>query len=259
MKITASQQPVFDSVQENLECLLDVLETHPDSDWILTPEGSLSGYCANVCHEGTQEQKNEYFKALDTLETYLIKNKRSIALGTGHYEQDGFPYNQIRYYREGQLISAYNKQLLTRTHNGLGEYYFYLPGLESSIVELSNTGPRLGSLICNDAWAFPSAAPKGDPYLWNTIKDQGACCVFVSANCNAEAYDPHVYTWHENHLQLQAKLCGMHVVVASASTDMLGGTVNFMQAPSGIIGPDGEWIAKCNTQGMHSVTVEIDL
>ena len=50
--VTASQQPVFASIKENLECIMDVLETHKTSDWILTPEGSLSGYCANVCHEG---------------------------------------------------------------------------------------------------------------------------------------------------------------------------------------------------------------
>ena len=40
--VTASQQPVFADIKENLECIMDVLETHKDSDWILTPEGSLS-------------------------------------------------------------------------------------------------------------------------------------------------------------------------------------------------------------------------
>ena len=44
MIITTSQQPVFAEVKENLECLIDVLDTHKESDWILTPEGSLRGY-----------------------------------------------------------------------------------------------------------------------------------------------------------------------------------------------------------------------
>ena len=50
MIFTASQQPVFDDPNENLECILDIIDNHKDSDWILTPEGSLSGYCLNqIC------------------------------------------------------------------------------------------------------------------------------------------------------------------------------------------------------------------
>ena len=257
--VTASQQPVFASIKENLECIMDVLETHKTSDWILTPEGSLSGYCANVCHEGTEEQKKEYFTALDKIETYLIDNKRNLALGTGHYEQDGFAYNQVRYYNEGRLVTAYNKQRLTRTKQGLGEYYYYMMGTESTVLELSGKGPRTGTLICNDAWAFPSASPDGDDYLWNKYADHGVSTMFVSANCSTDEFDPIIYTWHENHLQMHAKLNGMNVVIASASTDMRGGTISHMQAPSGIIGQNGEWMAKCKDSGMDSVTVELDI
>ena len=257
--VTASQQPVFTSIKENLECIMDVLDTHKDSDWILTPEGSLSGYCCNVCHEGTPEQRTEYFAALDKIETYLQDNKQSLALGTGHYEQDGFAYNQVRYYAQGQLVSAYNKQRLTRTKNGLGEYYYYLMGTESSVLELSGTGPRTGTLICNDAWAFPGASPDGDDYLWNTYADRGVSTIFVSANCSTDQFDPIIYTWHENHLQMHAKINAMNVVVATASTDMKGGTIDHMQAPSGIIGQNGEWMAKCKDTGMDSVTVELDI
>lgn len=256
MKITVSQQPVFASIKENLECILDVLDTHKDSDWILTPEGSLSGYCANVCHEGTDEQKKEYFEALDKVEQYLIDNKRSIALGTGHYEQDGFPYNQIRYYHQGRLIGAYNKQLLTRTDVGLGENYYYLPGLQSMMFEIAQNGPLVGSMICNDAWAFPSASPKGNPYLWRDYVE--ADFMFVSANCNTDEYDPVIYDWHESHLRMFAKLNNQIVFVANACTDMRGNLIEHrVQAPSGIIDPNGEWIAKCKDTGMDSASFEI--
>ena len=92
--VTASQQPVFASIKENLECIMDVLETHKTSDWILTPEGSPRvDTVQTYAREGTEEQKKEYFTALDKIETYPIDNKRNLALGTGHYEQDGFAYN----------------------------------------------------------------------------------------------------------------------------------------------------------------------
>ena len=51
MIISASQQPVFPWVKENKQTILDVLESTKDSDWVLTPEGSLSGYCTDQTHE----------------------------------------------------------------------------------------------------------------------------------------------------------------------------------------------------------------
>jgi len=255
MKISTSQQPVYKDIDNNFEVIIDVLENNPDSDWILTPEGSLSGYCQNVCHESTKEQKEKYFEVLTKLETYLLKNKRSIALSTGHIEQDGFPYNQMRYYYQGQLIAAYNKQLLTKTdQGGLGEYYYYLPGQTSLEVEIADKF-TVGSLLCNDAWAFPSASPDGNPYLWKDYSNSK--CVFVSANCSTDELDSTIYTWHENHLQMHAKLNQQHVIVSAATTDMLGTPRDFVQAPSGIIGPDGEWIVKCKDSGSDVVTADI--
>ena len=58
---------------------------------------------------------------------------------------------------------------------------------------------------------------------------------------------------------MHAKLNSMNVIIASSSTDMKGNPTKHMQSPSGIIGQDGEWIAKCKDQGMDSVTVELDI
>ena len=40
MIVSTSQQPVTKLVNENKECILDVLEKTKDSDWVLTPECS---------------------------------------------------------------------------------------------------------------------------------------------------------------------------------------------------------------------------
>ena len=45
IKLTAFQQPVFREPLENLECTLDMIEANKDTDWILTPECAVSGYC----------------------------------------------------------------------------------------------------------------------------------------------------------------------------------------------------------------------
>ena len=50
IRLTASQQPVFNDVKENYECMMDVLDNHPGG-WLLTPQGSLSGYCEKAVHK----------------------------------------------------------------------------------------------------------------------------------------------------------------------------------------------------------------
>lgn len=257
MKLTASQFPVTENIQDNLDNIIKVLESNPDSDWVLTPEGSLSGYCFNVVHETKdQESKTQYFKALNELEQYLSKNKRNLVLGTGHWEQDGFPYNQLRYYYQGQLITAYNKQLLTRTTSGLGEYYYYLAGHENVIVEIAKDFPVAG-LLCNDAWAFPGASPDGNPYLWKDLKQ--CRVVFVASNCAIETHNQVVYDWHDSHLRMWAMNNSQYVVSSTATTDMMGGSIERVQAPAGIIGPDGNWIDRCKNSGTDWITVDIDV
>ena len=256
MKFTASQQPVFADIKENLECIIDVLETNKDSDWILTPEGSLSGYCVNQTHEKNDSTYNE---SLKELETYLLNNRRNLALGTGHIEPDGMPYNPVRVYRQGVLQVAYNKQLLTNDVGAMGEYYYYLPGNTCNYFYIDMIDRfKASSLICNDVWAFPRMSPNGNPYFYRQISEAGAKVVFVSVNCCTDEFDETVYNFHESHLRTLSKHFNIHTVVSSACTDMKGNEYNGkIQCPSGIIDPNGEWIKKCNDTGMDSVSVEI--
>ena len=256
MIFTASQQPVFADPKENLKCIIDVLDTNKESDWILTPEGSLSGYCLNQTHE-----KNDptYTEALKELETYLLNKRRNIALGTGHIEPDGLPYNQVRVYKEGVLQGAYNKQLLTNDVGAPGEFYYYVPGNACNFFYLDDVDRfKASALICNDVWAFPRMSPKGNPYFYRHISEARARIVFVSVNCCTDEFDQTVYNYHDSHLRLLSKQFNLHTVVSSACTDMRGDEYNGkVQGPSGIIDPNGEWIAKCKDVGMDSVSAEI--
>ena len=256
MIITASQQPVFKQVKENYNCIHDILESTKDTDWLLTPEGSLSGYCVGRMHHATKETIDEYTEYLTKIENYCKENERNIALGTGHIEQDNMPYNEIRFYNKGNLQKYYAKQMLTHGPDFMGEYYYYLPGVRNETVVIEN-GVLAGALICNDAWAYPPASPHGNPYHWRKLKELGCQVVFVSANCTMDKLDTVVYNFHESTLRMMAKAFEFHVVVSSACTDMKGEPAPHVQAPSGIIDPTGEWIVKCKDSGMDQVTAEI--
>jgi len=257
MKLTASQQPVFKQVKDNYECIQDVLDNTKDSDWVLTPEGSLSGYCTGPIHHATKETIDEYTDYLTKIETYLKENQRNIALGTGHIEQDKMPYNEIRFYKQGNLQKYYAKQMLTHGPDFMGEYYYYLPGVRNETVWLDKN-TLAGALICNDAWAYPPASPNGNPYHWRKLKELGCRVVFVSANCTMDVLDPIVYNFHESTLRMMAKAFDFHVVVSSACTDMNGEPRDHVQCPSGIIDPTGDWIVKCKDKGMDTASAEID-
>ena len=257
MIVSASQQPVFKWPKENKNTILDVLKQTKDSDWVLTPEGSLSGYCTDQTHE---LKSDEYGPALKEVEDYLIENKRNMLLATGHVESNGLPYNQIRLYKEGQFNGAYAKRLLTNHRDAAGELFYYIAGQEPHIYYMDEDNTILASsLICNDIWAFPKMSPQGNPYFYNEFKKYDVKIVFCSVNCNIDHLDPLVYEWHENHLRLFSREFEMYTVVSGATTDMRGTPVNHIQCPSGVIGPDGEWIEKCKDSGSDIATVEIKL
>ena len=257
MIISTSQQPVFKHVKDNKEYILDLLEKTKDSDWVLTPEGSLSGYCYNQTHE---VKNADYGPALKEIEDYLAKNKRSMLLGTGHIEANGLPYNQVRAYHKGNFAGAYAKRLLTNDTHAPGELFYYVPGNEAHYYYLDDKQTIVGSsLLCNDIWAFPKMSPTGNPYFYREFRKYDVKVVFCSVNCNIDFLDPLVYEWHENHLRLFSREFGMHTVVSGATNDMRGDPVDHIQCPSGVIGPNGEWIKKCKDKGDDIATVELSL
>ena len=274
--VTALQIPVSDYIDTNYKTLKRNLIAHKTSDWILTPECSLSGYCQPpVIEKMDQRAEQRYFERLEELEDFQATQRAGFILGTGHVERDGLPYNQARVYnRDGHLISTYNKQLLCRGPNGGGETKYYLPGYEPSYFYADTNQEFLAStLICNDAWGTPRVTPGGNPQLGWQLGRQGVAVLFVLANCNVHTFDPIVYAYHESVLRQMARDNSMWVVVSNSSLAMGMGpqdvypkdrelefkAIDRVQLTSGIIAPNGDWAAWCDDSGEDSVTMEIDL
>lgn len=263
IRLTASQQPVFTEPGENFECISDVMrQVNGKTDWLLTPEGSLSGYTEPpVLNVVGGPRVDMVVQSLAKIEMMQKEMGFGLALGTGWTEMDGFPYNQIRFYNKNGLIQTYSKRLLTQGWEGGGELHKYLPGHTAKLFPMDDAGSIVGSgLICNDFWASPRVSPNGNPYYQVQLAKLCVDVIFVAVNCNVEEHDPLMYVWHENHLQMMAREFGFWIVVANACTTMAGEPSNEkVQCPSGIIGPDGEWIAKCKDVGMDIVTAEVTI
>ena len=252
--VTATQLPITDKLDQNIQSIKNVLVQ--DKGYLLTGEGSLSGYFAppviNNCDNAVDLIEAERHIVGEA----TIKNIK-LLLGTGWMEPDGMPYNQVRLYNNGYK-GAYSKRLLTTTPNGGGERNAYLPGWAPFVFDMEQ-GYKGGILICNDIWATPSVSPTGNPYYVNEYARLGVNVLFCSVNCNVGGrvnWDPTIYTWHENHLQMYAKTFNMYIVISGSSLSMSGEPIEKLQCPLGIIGPDGNWIEQLEL-GTCSTSVQL--
>jgi len=258
---TALQIPVFREVKENFECLSDQLMIHKDSDWIVTPEGALSGYCQAPNFQSTPQDIEQFNTYLGVLENMIYKEQISVALGTSYLEkEDSLPYNQVRIYKKGKFVTAYSKQMLTHAEDDAGEMRFFAPGRGMKYFTLDQYDQvKASALICNDVWAFPPVSQHGNPYYYKTAHDQGCRVMFVSANCSIDYKDPIVYSYHESTLQIMSRSYNMYTVVSGSSLSMSGEEVQHTQVPTGIIAPSGQWVLRANKVGLQHATQRIKL
>lgn len=284
IKVTSLQMPVTDDVKTNWKTIKRHMLTNIDSEWILTPECALSGYFMppTLASKDLDEEEN-LRDCLEQLEDFSASQRTGVVLGTGWREQDGFPYNQTRIYaNSGDLIGTYQKRLLTRRPGGGGELLHYLQGFEPTLFYADKDNTVVASsLICNDAWATPMVSPGGNPYFISDLAvKHGVKLFFVSANCNVPTgdFDQLVYDYHDVMLRTLAKQNQVYIVVSNSSLSMpmqqpqvhqASGVmcngprvapqeVDQVQVKSGVIAPNGEWIAWCDASGEDSVTLDLE-
>jgi predicted amidohydrolase len=119
------------------------------ADFLMTPEGSLSGYNSSFDAE-------ELKAALDEVTNAAKKSKVGLMLGTcfkDNYSGAEQCWNQVRIYTpDGELLSAYSKILRCSPVDlpGTGEMLAYVEG---HLQTFEWNGIKFGTLICNDLWA----------------------------------------------------------------------------------------------------------
>ena len=284
VKVTSLQIPVTDDVKANHKTIKRCILSNLESEWILTPECALSGYFMPPTLASKDLKQEENLRdCLEQLEDFAATQRTGLILGTGWREHDGFPYNQTRIYNNmGDLVGTYQKRLLTRRPGGGGELLHYLQGFEPTLFYADKENRIVASsLICNDAWATPMVSPAGNPYFISELAQQhGVKIFFISANCNVPSadFDQLVYDYHDVMLRTLAKQNQVYIVVSNSSLSMpmqqpvrhepsgalctgprvAPMEVDQVQVKTGIIAPNGEWIAWCDPSGEDSVTLELE-
>jgi len=220
---------------------------------VVTPEGSLSGYT----HEFDQAA---VARGLAEVLRRARDAKVALALGTCFQEEDGRPYNELRFYdKEGTFLGVHAKILLTSRladpgRKGEADWFSTKP-----LRTVTLNGLTVGGLICNDLWANPEWTAKDDPHLSLQLSKLGAKVIFHSVNAGAGEGEELtlIRAYHESNLRLRARIGRQWIVVANAA-DPKGARAGHVT--SGVVDPKGKWSVQAEPMGerFFAATIEIE-
>lgn len=236
LRITGVQMNVKPSKGENLPRILNLIE-RSDADVVVFPKMSLTGYNNDFSDTRTTEAWRQIAAA-------CRQHYRAAVVGTGA-RNEGHAYIQSRIYGdEGELVGTYEKLVPTEP-----ERQWARPGDELRTFDLK--GVTVGCLICNDLWVAPGSGPYHDPRLSLQLGQRGVQVIFHQARTGS---DSEYGAYFDSNIRLRAKESGCYIV--SVNTASNNGPLN---AASGVVSPEGEWIAQCPRTGEQTFTCDIEL
>jgi predicted amidohydrolase len=243
------QMTVTNVIKNNQEQIMTGIgkAAQEGASFLVTPEGSLSGYTSNF-------SQSELESALAEIKAVAMKMKVGLMLGTCYKEMKNgkeFCFNQVRVYSpEGDFMGAYSKILRCSNIDlpGTGEMCEYVEG---ELRTFDWKGLRFGILICNDLWATPGYTTMPNPYLALRLKQMGARLIVHCINSGTvQKYRP----FHESSAELWAFSTQLPILEVNAAkgTEMIN-------AQSGLIDAKGERIVRVPYTGLQFFTARIYL
>ncbi len=248
LRITGLQMLIGKDVSKNESRILDGIRKAADdgADFLLTPEGSLSGYWSGF---DTQEVNEALVRVTSEAKRCAV----GLALGTCLRERECGEMvcrNQVRLYTPGgELLGFHSKILRCSPLNEpdsceMAEYAL------SPLRIFEWNGVRFGALICNDMWATPGCTTTPNPFLAWQLKQMGAEVILHAINSGTEQF---FRPFHESSVALWARSLGIHIVEANAA----GADSAPVNARSGVVDPHGEYIVEVPSVGEHSFSYTI--
>lgn len=245
--LSGLQMDVTNNIKDNKEQILAAIGKafHEGANFLVTPEGSLSGYTSNF-------NQAEVASALEEIKSAAVKMKVGLMLGTCYKELikgAEFCYNQVRVYSpEGKFMGAYSKILRCSNMDlpGTGEMVDYVEG---ELKTFSWNGLQFGILICNDLWASPGYTTTPNPYLAWKLKQMGAQFLVHCINSGTvQKYRP----FHESSAELWA--LSMKIPILEVNAAQKNEKIN---AQSGLIDSNGERSLRVPDSGSQFFTARI--
>jgi len=229
-RVAGLQMNVSSDIDANKKTILNsIVEASKNgAEFLITPEGSLSGYTDDFDNQKLME-------ALAEVEKSAKDEGIGLFLGTCIKEKignDTIVYNQVRAYSpEGPLLGKQSKVLLCSPIDapGTGEMHDYGQGF---LEPIQWNGLKIGILICNDLWATPGYTTIANTYLPLQLKQMGAEVIFHSIN---SGLNQRYRKFHESSVELWAYTNGIPILEVNAAKGERP-----VNAQSGLVDKNGE-------------------
>jgi predicted amidohydrolase len=249
IRIAGLQMDVSRNIAENEQTIKKYIHEakERDVDFLITPEGSLSGYTSDFVGD---ELRNALHRIEETAKGAGI----GLILGTCYKEEIGrkeYCFNQARVYLpDGTFLGTYSKILTCSPldNPGTGEMMEYVQG---RIKTFSIGEIDCGILICNDLWATPGFTTIPNPYLPWKMHEAGADIIFHLINSGT---DLSYQSFHESSVELWAKALKIPIVEVNAAHGR-----KKINARSGVLDRKGERVVSVTSKGEQLFIYDLDL
>ena len=249
LTVSGLQMVTTNDVAQNEKKILAAIKKAAEegADFLLTPEGSLSGYTPDF-------DRQQVADAVERVAAEAKKAKVGLLLGTCYKQledNEEFCYNQVRVYTpEGKYLGYHAKILRCSSldHPGTGEMAEYVEG---TLRTFDYNAIRFGVLICNDLWATPGYTTKPNPYLAWKLKQAGAQLIFHAINSGSNQRQR---TYHESNVEQWALALKIPILGVNA----VQGPDKQVSAPSGLVSPDGKRPFTAHDIGEQFFTCKIE-
>ena len=236
IRISGVQMTVSPKLEENLPKILDAI-AKTDADFVVFPEMSLTGYHGDFSAKAADA-------AWRQIATACRQSYVTALIGTGFKSEEG-AFIQTRIFNKGgELVGTHEKLVPTS-----GDREWCRPGEELRVFQ--DNGVTFGCLICNDLWVTPGCGPYPDPRLAYHLGQKGAQIIFQAVHSGTS---PVHVPFHESNVQLRAMESKVYIATVNAADPK--GPVNCL---SGVMSPEGEWLAQCPREGEHTYTQDVEV
>lgn len=177
MRVRIAQLIVSKDLAVNKGKLIDVINTSQRDEWVIFPEGMLSGYYSEKEPFLTNLDRTQIENAIQEIQEAVARNAIHCIFGTALYEEDNW-YNSAIYLDNPDVRKAYKKVNLATL-----ERKDFVAGNTLNVFRKDTL--NFGIQICRES-AFPEQ--------WKVLKKKGAQVIFHINNAIKEndIYRKHV-------------------------------------------------------------------
>lgn len=238
LRFGGAQIPVTPSVSTNVETIKEAIDwaKENDVDFLITPEGSLSGYIVDWDFD-------EVAEGLKEIEEYTAEKEIGLCLGTLWKEKTNLgdiKRNQIRFYQSGLLFGVTNKTYTIEHDNSLphdlkGEGLYY-----HRFVNKYGNGLVGVGLICNDMWGNNWS---GGPNIAKMAQESRITSLLIHSTNGTRGndMDDMLNTWHDIHLRMLSRASGIPIITVDNCIHMEGRDYNGRTSSESGVVINGEW------------------